>query len=383
MIIRLLQIFSIFLIFFSYSLVVNAHTNETNQAELQLLKDNKYQLIMSIDILHFIKKQQEFSGDESELIHFLKGLSLIETKQLLFNVNQVLNSQSAFILNEDNTINEDKKLVSPFSGLTVAELRKRLHPSFADSPIKLLSQGDLPIRVKKLALEFPPLAGNVFLTITIPKKYWVLSGQQSLFFSTDGSLSTLDTLSASDIKLLNIVRYVYQGFIHILPQGLDHILFVLALFLLATKTSTLLWQVSAFTLAHTITLALGIFGIFNLPSNIVEPLIALSIAFVAIENIFQQKLTKWRLPIIFAFGLLHGLGFASVLVDLGLPESEYVSSLISFNIGVELGQITVILMAILATRWVANKPEYRNYVVIPASVIISGIALFWFYERTF
>ncbi len=383
MIIRLLQVFFSFLIFFSYSFIVNAHTNETNQAELQLLKDNKYQLILSIDILHFIKKQQEFSGDESELIYFLKGLSLLETKQLLSNVNQVLNSQSAFILNEDNAIDKDKKLVSPFTGLTIAELRKRLHPSFTNSPMKIYSKGELPNTAKKLALEFPPLAGNVFLTITVPKKYWVLSGQQSHFFSIDGTHDALETSSASDLKLLNIARYIYQGFIHILPQGLDHILFVLALFLLATKTSTLLWQVSAFTLAHTITLALGIFGIFNLPSNIVEPLIALSIAFVAIENIFQQKLTKWRLPIVFVFGLLHGLGFASVLVDLGLPESEYVSSLISFNIGVELGQITVILIALLATRWIANKPEYRNYVVIPASMIISGIALFWFYERTF
>jgi hypothetical protein len=383
MIIRLLQVFFSFLIFFSYSFIVNAHTNETNQAELQLLKDNKYQLILSIDILHFIKKQQEFSGDESELIYFLKGLSLLETKQLLSNVNQVLNSQSAFILNEDNAIDKDKKLVSPFTGLTIAEVRKRLHPSFTNSPMKIYSKGELPNTAKKLALEFPPLAGNVFLTITVPKKYWVLSGQQSHFFSIDGTHDALETSSASDLKLLNIARYIYQGFIHILPQGLDHILFVLALFLLATKTSTLLWQVSAFTLAHTITLALGIFGIFNLPSNIVEPLIALSIAFVAIENIFQQKLTKWRLPIVFVFGLLHGLGFASVLVDLGLPESEYVSSLISFNIGVELGQITVILIALLATRWIANKPEYRNYVVIPASMIISGIALFWFYERTF
>jgi len=186
-----------------------------------------------------------------------------------------------------------------------------------------------------------------------------------------------------ELKLLNITEYIYQGFVHILPQGLDHILFVLALFLLATKSSTLLWQVSAFTLAHTITLALGIFGVINLPSSIVEPLIALSIAYVAIENIVQQKLTKWRLPIIFVFGLLHGLGFASVLVELGLPESEYVSSLLSFNVGVEFGQITVIALALLATRWFMHKPWYRQYVVIPASAIISIIALYWFIERVF
>ena len=153
--------------------------------------------------------------------------------------------------------------------------------------------------------------------------------------------------------------------------------------MLATKTSTLLWQVSAFTLAHTITLALGILGIINLPNSIVEPLIALSIAYVAIENIYQQRLTQWRLPIIFVFGLLHGLGFASVLVEFGLPENAYVSSLISFNVGVEFGQITVIALALLATRWSINKPWYRSYVVIPASTIIAVIAIYWFIERVF
>jgi hypothetical protein len=144
-----------------------------------------------------------------------------------------------------------------------------------------------------------------------------------------------------------------------------------------------MWQLRPSTHALTRTLALGIFAVINIPTSIVEPLIALSIVYVAIENILQQKLTKWRLPIIFAFGLLHGLGFASVLVELGLPESEYVSSLLSFNVGVELGQITVIILALLATRWFANKPWYRQYVVIPASAIISVVALYWFVERIF
>ena len=112
-------------------------------------------------------------------------------------------------------------------------------------------------------------------------------------------------------------------------------------------------------------------------------MIALSIAYVAIENIYQQKLTKWRLPIIFVFGLLHGLGFASVLVELGLPESEYVSSLISFNIGVEFGQITVIALALLATHWFTKKSWYRQYIVIPTSALISVIAVYWFVERIF
>jgi hypothetical protein len=348
MITRLLQTTFALLLLLSPALV-NAHTNEANQAELKLLVDNNYQLSIDIDVLHVIKSHQKSSVDEADLINHLKNLSLIEIKQLLSKILQIINQQSAFIIDEESV------LVAPFSGLTVFELKARLRADSPTKTIKLSSQGQLPQKSNNAALIFSPILGDVLLTISRSEKSLVLSGQNSHHFSIDDIKGGVRKLSTTEIKLLNIVEYIYQGFVHILPQGLDHILFVLALFLLATKTSTLLWQVSAFTLAHTITLALGIFGIINLPSSIVEPLIALSIAYVAIENIFYHKLTKWRLPIIFAFGLLHGLGFAAVLVELGLPKSEYVSSLISFNIGVELGQITV----------------------------VAFIAIYWFIERTF
>jgi hypothetical protein len=376
MITRLLQTTFALLLLLSPALV-NAHTNEANQAELKLLVENNYQLSIDIDVLHVIKSHQKSSVDEADLINHLKHLSLIEIKQLLSKILQIINQQSAFIIDEESV------LVAPFSGLTVFELKARLRADSPTKTIKLLSQGQLPQKSNNAALIFSPILGDVLLTVSRSEKSLVLSGQNSHHFSIDDIKGGVRKLSTTEIKLLNIVEYIYQGFVHILPQGLDHILFVLALFLLATKTSTLLWQVSAFTLAHTITLALGIFGIINLPSSIVEPLIALSIAYVAIENIFYHKLTKWRLPIIFAFGLLHGLGFAAVLVELGLPKSEYVSSLISFNIGVELGQITVVALALLATRWFANKPQYRQYVVIPLSALIAVIAIYWFIERTF
>jgi hypothetical protein len=376
MITRLLQTTFALLLLLSPALV-NAHTNEANQAELKLLVDNNYQLSIDIDVLHVIKSHQKSSVDEADLINYLKNLSLIEIKQLLSKILQMINQQSAFIIDEENV------LVAPFSGLTVFELKAILGSDSPNKIIKLFSQGQLPQKSKKAALIFSPILGDVLLTVSRSEKSLVLSGQNSHHFSTDDIKGGVRKLSTAEIKLLNIVEYIYQGFVHILPQGLDHILFVLALFLLATKTSTLLWQVSAFTFAHTITLALGIFGIINLPSSIVEPLIALSIAYVAIENIFYHKLTKWRLPIIFAFGLLHGLGFAAVLVELGLPKSEYISSLISFNIGVEFGQITVIALALLATRWFAKKPQYRQYVVIPLSVLFAVIAIYWFIERTF
>ena len=147
--------------------------------------------------------------------------------------------------------------------------------------------------------------------------------------------------------LATFFSYVPTGFDHIVPLGVDHILFVLGLFFLSTHLRPLLWQVSAFTLAHTITLALAALGYVAVPASIVEPLIALSIAYVAVENIFLRTLSPWRPFIIFGFGLLHGLGFASVLAQFGLPEQNFVPALIGFNIGVEIGQLCVIAVAYL------------------------------------
>lgn len=194
------------------------------------------------------------------------------------------------------------------------------------------------------------------------------------------------------------VDYIPVGFDHILPKGLDHILFVLGLFFLSTSLGPLLWQVSAFTLAHTVTLALGALGLVNVPGSIVEPLIAASIVYVAVENIFAHKLQPWRPLVVFGFGLLHGLGFASVLGEFGLPEGAFVPALIGFNIGVELGQLTVIAMAV-AVVWMAVQAAraadfdgedavIEGYgvmfraVSVTGSLMIAFIGAWWVVERT-
>ncbi|MEX2553621.1 MAG: HupE/UreJ family protein [Actinomycetota bacterium] len=176
--------------------------------------------------------------------------------------------------------------------------------------------------------------------------------------------------------------YLRLGFTHILPKGLDHILFVVGLFLLSSRLSTLAWQVSAFTVAHTLTIALGTLGIVNIPGWIVEPLIALSIAWIAIENMLTIRLHRWRLAMVFGFGLLHGLGFASVLGEIGLSTSHFVTGLVAFNVGVELGQLAVLALCFLAVGWLMRWPRYRTAVVMPASLAIAMIALFWVVERT-
>jgi len=178
-----------------------------------------------------------------------------------------------------------------------------------------------------------------------------------------------------------IWQYVVLGFTHILPKGADHILFVIGLFLLSTRLRTVLAQVTAFTVAHSITLGLSIYGLVALPPGIVEPLIALSIAYVAIENLITRELHAWRIGVVFLFGLLHGLGFAGVLRELGLPRGEFLTALLSFNVGVEFGQISVIAAAALVTAPFARGERYRRFVVVPASLAIAAIGIYWTVTR--
>jgi hypothetical protein len=177
------------------------------------------------------------------------------------------------------------------------------------------------------------------------------------------------------------MRFLKLGFLHILPYGLDHILFVLGLFFFSTLIRPLLIQVTAFTIAHSITLGLSLIGVFSLPASIVEPLIALSISVVALENIFFRRMKPSRWAVVFGFGLIHGMGFAGVLRGLGLPEGQFLSTLVSFNIGVELGQLAVILLAFAATFWASKKPWYHRFVVVPASAAIALVGLYWTITR--
>lgn len=179
-------------------------------------------------------------------------------------------------------------------------------------------------------------------------------------------------------------QYLKLGFTHIVPAGPDHILFVLGIFLLSRRLKPILQQVTAFTVAHTLTLALSIYGFVRLPPSIVEPLIALSIVFVAVENILTPELRPSRIALVFCFGLLHGLGFAGVLSQLGLPRSEFLPALLSFNLGVEGGQLAVIAIALLLVGLpFRGQSWYRQRVVVPASCLIAAVGLYWSVERVF
>ena len=178
--------------------------------------------------------------------------------------------------------------------------------------------------------------------------------------------------------------YLQLGFTHIIPLGFDHILFIVSLYILEPRLKPVLMQATAFHSGALHHAGAGHVWVYSAPSSVIEPIIALSILFVAIENIITDKLNPWRLLIVFGFGLVHGMGFASALTGLGLPQKDYFGSLISFNVGVELGQVSVILLCwALVGRWAANKSWYKQRVVVPVSVVIGLIAAYWTVERVF
>lgn len=180
------------------------------------------------------------------------------------------------------------------------------------------------------------------------------------------------------------LTYLKAGFEHIIPLGTDHILFILCVFFLNASLKKIILQASMFTLAHSLTLGLAMYGIIDPPLHIVEPLIAASIVFLALENIASEKVKPWRMAMVFLFGMVHGMGFAGALSELGMPKNAFTTALIAFNVGVELGQLAIILFLwLVLARPFGKRPWYRPYVVIPTSVIIAAVALWWTVERIF
>ena len=206
----------------------------------------------------------------------------------------------------------------------------------------------------------------------------------AVYLSPGERSDAINLTGATQISVTDtIYRYLHSGFVHIIPLGVDHILFVLGLFLFSLSGRVLIYQISLFTLAHTLTLALSSLGIVRISAQIVEPLIALSIAYVAIETIWAKGRFHWqRGLLIIGFGLLHGMGFASVLADFGLPDGQFIPALVSFNIGVEIGQLAIVAPLYILMRW--QRPParfYRVIIQIPASVVIASIGLYWTAER--
>ena len=268
----------------------------------------------------------------------------------------------------------DDALPFEISGLTIPEVGNvelaRNSQVILSAP---LPEGDSPI-VMSWTSEYGPLVVRQQGIENGYTAYLIAGGETDPIPRTGGDDQTGGQA---------FVEYIGVGFDHIIPLGLDHILFVLGLFFLALKMGPLLWQISAFTLAHTVTLALGSLGIIRISPDIVEPLIAASIVYVGVENVLSRGLTPWRPFIVFGFGLLHGLGFASVLSDFGLGGAHFVPKLIGFNVGVEIGQLAVIAAAFIALGILfGGHAWWRLRIASPVSIAIAMIATFWVFERT-
>lgn len=251
------------------------------------------------------------------------------------------------------------------AGLTGWKIRANPGPKLA-----VVFQNTIDNRAHpRLAVLFP---GETSFTLDLT----ALSGQAPVA-PTAGAVSAAGSSRDSWSTFGSRLR---EGFVHVLPYGLDHVLFVLGLFLLSRTWRPLFLQVTTFTLAHSVTLALATLGWVHVNSSIVEPIIALSIAAVALENIFHPRYTPWRLVVVFVFGLVHGLGFASALGP--LPASSLAVGLVGFNLGVEGAQIALITLAFFATSWLRDAALYRRWIVIPGSAAIAVTGLWWAVQRT-
>lgn len=221
------------------------------------------------------------------------------------------------------------------------------------------------------------------------------TGSQALVFGTESAEQALQLKAPSAWDTLR--QYVVDGIWHIWI-GYDHILFLLSLLLPAVlvrragdwqPSGTLkgalvevLKVVTAFTLAHSITLSLAVLQVISLPSRLVESTIALSVVVAALNNL-RGTIEKRRWLMAFVFGLIHGFGFASVLADLGLPQNALVLALVGFNVGVELGQMAIVLAFVPVAFWLRRTLFYRHGVLTFGSILVALIAAYWFVQRAF
>ena len=376
----------------TFNLFINtASAHEVRPAiiDFNLNKDNSYQLLIKLNLEALIAKidiKHANTDDDSNANKYNRLRSLSP-----FDLKKEFNTFSSHLLKNTNLKFNDKREELANAKVNIPEVGDI---DLARDSLVTIS-GSLPSSNTQLKWSWDASFGNAVFRVNAPNGQdlyagYLLAGKTSEpvslgLVTADGSnqKGQKEGVCASiGCKWKVFKNYVEIGFVHILPKGLDHILFVVGLFLLSASLRPLLIQVTTFTLAHSITLALGIYGVVNISPLIVEPLIAASIIAVCIENIYSSKLSRWRPVVIFLFGLLHGLGFASVLKEIGLSPENFATGLIAFNVGVEMGQLTVIAICFfLVGFWFRNKPWYRKRITVPASILIAMIASYWFLER--
>ncbi|MFT7140877.1 MAG: hypothetical protein ACI9B8_003309 [Sulfitobacter sp.] len=312
----------------------------------------------------------------------------VEQRELLQPTLDRLGRDLSFLL--DGKVQRPQLTGFEISATSLAAIQNPLTPQMATLYYQLDVSGGTHLNVQladQLEIPWPCLMKIDIAGQALPQSRLLTNvdrlSRDTLLSSSAGNLETdsLAQLVYGWSRLAPEFTWVAVGFQHIVPNGLDHMLFILGLFFLAGGWRPLLLQVTGFTLAHSLTLGMSMVGIISLPMSIVEPLIALSIVYVAIDNLFATTLARWRLMIVCLFGLLHGLGFASVLANIGLPQDQFLLSLGLFNLGVELGQLAVIAGAFLTVGWFRRQTWYQSNIAQPATIAIAGTGAYWFLKR--
>jgi len=367
------------LITFTYLLIVGAMSNVTAHEAIPTIATVTVERD-AVDLKVRFMSEAYLAGIDLSEFNFMNDSEKSDTYDRLRGLDEAQLRQEFDVawpkLSADiKVLQNDLPLVFSLKAFTIDDVENDEIARYSVATISATTTGSGPI-----TLQFPKSLGEV-----VVRQEGVENPLTQLLEAGDVSDSIMASgLGAAKSGWGTFVEYIPVGFDHIVPKGLDHILFVLGIFFLGAGARALIWQISAFTLAHTVTLALGALEIVMISGSIVEPLIAASIVFVAVENLMTTSLNKWRPVIIFGFGLLHGLGFASVLGDFGLPEGQFIPALIGFNIGVEVGQLTVVAVAaILLTLPFGRFNWYRHAVAMPASILIALVGAYWFIERVF
>ena len=350
----------------------HAHQFELGEAFLSA-EEGRYRLVVSADLIEAFEVHLELGGAERALIRQVRALDEQTIERSLEEIQQTIEREVR--VRFDGVNSPLTELSFPSAPAIRGQLD--LPPDGREYRLVFTGYGTAPEGANEVSIQLPALLGDLNLEVTTPSNTLLQAGEPSPNFRMGGAYQT-----GFSVAVAEFLAYVWQGIIHIVPRGLDHILFVLGLFLIARNLLDLLLQVTAFTVAHTVTLTLGWLGYVNLPSTIVEPLIALSIVYVAVENILRDRPAPSRLAIIFVFGLLHGLGFASVLMEISPIGDQWVARALGFNVGVELGQLLVIAAAFVAVGFWRNRDWYRQRVIIPASAAIAVVGAIWTVQRS-
>ncbi|MGH7132026.1 MAG: HupE/UreJ family protein [Phycisphaerales bacterium] len=368
--------------------VVAAHPGVSAVAFVKLSPDGTLSIIVQHDALAFALNETPQNIADAPMYELLDGSENVQIHT--FNEARERFTSQFELKVDDHRLNPE--LIEFPTAAAIRAWRKTHSDRRLPLKLDIVLQAKLPTDARLITLQFPSILSDVIVSFDRPGRepqaFPVPPGEPTppLDVTLNRAPPTADRQDtgkppAAMGTLAIAWRYIKLGFVHIVPDGPDHALFVLGLFLLTPKFKAVLWQITAFTIAHTITLTLTALHIIGLPPTIVEPAIAASIAFIGIENLLATKINPWRYAVAFLFGLVHGMGIATAFTEAGFPPGQLVSSLAAFTVGVEAGHIAILAAAFALLGWTRNRPWYRKRVMIPASLLIAAVALVWFVMR--